>query len=138
MEIKRVLGFVLIFLGIVFALNAIPGITGFTISDDLGGTTNSVLGLIFVVGGILLWVAGRSGVSKSELVEAARWDFEKTHKGKGPRDEGQLKDYMRASYRTDDERRDVVEAYRESQRGGTYRKSQEEEGEEVRPLRKAA
>ena len=138
MEIKRVLGFVLIFLGIFFALNASPGITGFAISNDLSNTTNSVLGLIFVIGGILLWIAGRSGVDRDELVEAVRWAFKRTHKGRAPYDKNEAKDYMRATYQSDSDRRDLVDDYRESQRGGAYRKSREEEGEEVRPLRKAA
>ena len=45
---------------ILFALNISPRITGNVVSEKIGKTTGSVLGLIFIIGGILLFQVGRA------------------------------------------------------------------------------
>jgi len=54
MKVLRILGIVLLLLGVFFILNAGSGITGFVVFEDVGKGVSSILGIAFVVGGILL------------------------------------------------------------------------------------
>lgn len=55
-RISKFLGIALILIGIVLLLN-LSGITGFAILQDIGMTTGSIFGIIFVVGGVILLLA---------------------------------------------------------------------------------
>jgi len=54
----QILGIIVILIGIVFLINSFQ-ITGFVVLKDVGRTAGSVFGIVFVIGGILLFMAGR-------------------------------------------------------------------------------
>ena len=56
---------VLTIIGLVFLIDSL-GITGGVISDSVGETTSSILGLIFIIAGIVLFMARK--VKESNLV----------------------------------------------------------------------
>lgn len=58
-EFQKISGIILIAAGIVLVLNSSPGITGFIISEFISRGASSALGLVFIVGGILLFLRGK-------------------------------------------------------------------------------
>lgn len=54
----------LIVVGVLLLLNSFSGITGFVVSENLQGGLSIVWGLVFIVGGILLFVVLRERESK--------------------------------------------------------------------------
>lgn len=64
MNKKKIFGLVLFFVGILIILNSALGITGDVIStDSFGKSINAILGLAFIVGGLVLFV-GESGLER--------------------------------------------------------------------------
>ena len=57
---QKTLGAILILTGIVLILNSFSGITGFVVAESLGKSVSSILGLVFVIGGVLVFMSGRS------------------------------------------------------------------------------
>jgi len=60
-RLYRKLGLISFVLGIFFSLNAISGITGLVISESVGAVASSILGIVLLVLGILLFIM--TGVS---------------------------------------------------------------------------
>jgi hypothetical protein len=56
----KILGLALLILGIILLVNSYTAITGFTISNETAKATVSILGIIFVLAGILLFESGRT------------------------------------------------------------------------------
>lgn len=109
----RVIGIVAVVIGIVLILNVSDSFTGFAVLESISGGASSVLGVVFVIGGILLWTFGRMRFGDSEFRDAVRWDF-KRNQHRDPKDENELNDYAGRTYKTDMERRELVEDYRTS------------------------
>lgn len=53
LNIKKILGVVIALVGVVLILNS-AGITGFAILEDVGRSVGNVLGIVFIIGGVLL------------------------------------------------------------------------------------
>lgn len=64
-SVMRALGILLILAGVLFVLNSFSGITGFAVAELVGKATGSIIGLVFIVGGIVLFLRGQ----ESELVK---------------------------------------------------------------------
>ncbi|MBI5804297.1 DUF308 domain-containing protein [Candidatus Pacearchaeota archaeon] len=62
----RLIGIFFVVIGFVFLLNSFQ-LTGFTIIDDIAQSTSSLMGIVFVIGGILFFVAGRGEESDLEI-----------------------------------------------------------------------
>jgi len=56
-----VLGIIFLILGVFFLINSFSGITGFVIVEDFGRGISGILGVVFVLVGILLFSAGNYG-----------------------------------------------------------------------------
>ncbi len=63
-KLQKNLGILFILIGSIFILNASSGITGFFIIEKIGEGISSILGLIFVALGILLFLRGRDSLRK--------------------------------------------------------------------------
>lgn len=61
MNSKRGIGALLIFIGTALLFNSASGITGFVISEAVGGSFSFVLGLVLVIGGI--WILNYSDLA---------------------------------------------------------------------------
>lgn len=55
MEKRKIIGTTLILIGFLFILNSFPGITGFAVAESVGNGVSGILGLVFVVGGVLVF-----------------------------------------------------------------------------------
>ena len=53
---QKAAGMISILIGIFFILNSFSGITGFAVAEGIGKGTSGILGLVFVVGGILVFM----------------------------------------------------------------------------------
>lgn len=58
-SVLRVLGITSFLLGIVYLFNAFSGLTGFAVVDDAGGSLRGVFGVVFILVGILTYIASR-------------------------------------------------------------------------------
>lgn len=56
---QKAAGVILFFIGFIFILNSLSGMTGFAIAESIGKIPSSIIGLIFIIGGILLFVRGK-------------------------------------------------------------------------------
>ncbi len=65
-SVFRGLGIAFIIWGAVILLSSYVGITGFTIVDDVGLQARSILGLVFILVGILLFTTMRAAPSRLE------------------------------------------------------------------------
>jgi len=63
----RILGIISLVIGALFLLNSFSGITGFVIVEEVGRNVSGVLGLIFVLVGMVLMLADREGESELEI-----------------------------------------------------------------------
>jgi len=57
-NIVRFLGVLLFWIGIVFVLNSFTGMSGYAIVDDIGKGEGSILALVFIIGGLVLFLKG--------------------------------------------------------------------------------
>jgi len=63
----KTIAIILILIGIIILLNTYTTITGFAVLNNLTKTTSSILGIIFVIGGILLLQSGRTTTGGLEV-----------------------------------------------------------------------
>ena len=75
----RILGIILLLIGIVLLLNSIPTIIGFVIFGNVSKQVGSILGIAFVVGGLMLLMSSKR--DKMEKLEKKLVEEEST-KGK--------------------------------------------------------
>lgn len=66
MDYKKTLGILFALAGMILIFDPLR-ITGFVIAENIGGEINSVLGLVFVIGGIIFFMAGRTWEGGLEL-----------------------------------------------------------------------
>lgn len=52
-------GIFMFFVGFVFMINYLSGITGYAVSDQVNPEFSSIAGIVFIVGGLMLFIAGR-------------------------------------------------------------------------------
>ncbi|MBU0760295.1 MAG: hypothetical protein KJ600_03980 [Nanoarchaeota archaeon] len=66
----KILGILLIVIGIVVLLDTFTGITGLVVLEDIGRTAGSVIGIVFVLVGVLVFMSGAAprGISELETV----------------------------------------------------------------------
>lgn len=60
----RIVGIFSIFLGIVFLLDSFSGITGFVVFEGIKKSASSILGTIFIVGGLILVIVVEGGLER--------------------------------------------------------------------------
>ena len=72
-------GIILVILGVIILVNSYTTITGLTILNETTKTTISILGIMFVVGGILLLMT-RGGKGRLERLSDANVNLEPTEK----------------------------------------------------------
>jgi len=79
MKGKRVIGVLLVVVGVVFILNSLSGVTGFAVLEDVigqvGDTWSLVGGLVLVVGGVLVFASGREEEEEGEEKESELVDI---------------------------------------------------------------
>ena len=68
-SIYEILGAASFIFGLFFMISSFSGITGFVILSGIGKRTSSILGVIFIVGVIVLFMTGRKTGSKLEEVK---------------------------------------------------------------------
>lgn len=57
-KVMKNLGIFFFLIGVVLILNSLSGITGFIIAERVGTSVSGILGLVFLVVGVLLFVSG--------------------------------------------------------------------------------
>ena len=70
LNLKRGFGVVLFWIGVAFILNSFSGITGYVVAEEIGKSVSSILGLVFVVGGLALFIRGNK--LKTSLAEEVK------------------------------------------------------------------
>jgi len=65
MEKRKIIGVVLFLIGAILILNSFSSITGFAVAESIGTSISSILGLVLVVGGIVIFMS--RGKEKKEL-----------------------------------------------------------------------
>ena len=71
---QKAAALIFMIVGAVLILNSLSGITGFVISESIGTSVSGILGLVFIIGGVLLFVNGREErkVKEGGLEKTAR------------------------------------------------------------------
>lgn len=65
---KRVIGMVLVLVGLLFSFNSALGITGFVVVENITASVSGIIGLVLVIGGVVVMVVwGRREKIKSQL-----------------------------------------------------------------------
>jgi Txe/YoeB family toxin of Txe-Axe toxin-antitoxin module len=86
-KISKILSLLIILIGIILILSSsIKTVTGNAISETIN-TGNSILGIIFILGGVFLFLASRKGGGGNGLVKIIRTErFEKSIKKQSKED----------------------------------------------------
>lgn len=61
MEKRKILGIVLFLIGGFLIFNSFSGMTGFVVAENIEKNISSIIGLMLVIGGIVLFVRGKEG-----------------------------------------------------------------------------
>lgn len=59
MQMEKIIGALMFFIGTILILNSFSGITGFVVAESIGKGISSILGFALIVGGILFMAEGR-------------------------------------------------------------------------------
>ena len=55
----EILGIFMFFAGFIFMINYLSGITGYVVTNQVNTEFSSIAGIVFIVGGLMLFIAGR-------------------------------------------------------------------------------
>jgi hypothetical protein len=57
--ILEISGIFIFLIGFIFMVNYLSGVTGYVITNQINTEFSSIMGIVFIIGGLLLFIAGR-------------------------------------------------------------------------------
>ncbi|MBU2496966.1 MAG: hypothetical protein KJ767_02825, partial [Nanoarchaeota archaeon] len=78
--VLRIFGILFLVIGIAFLFNSFPGLTGFVIIEKSGEKISNILGLIFIVISILLFISSQEHKNLEKIVLISKQAREKNEK----------------------------------------------------------